>query len=189
MCPPPESAAGETRAARAALAAEVRRLGEALQRAQERLVALGGEALPGLHLVIEAAGRRGLLASARVVEVVRLVATAPLAGAPAHVLGTFVCRGAPVVAVDLGALLGATRQPGLDAQIVILAGAPSVGLVVDRVVRLVNGPRLFEGDLAAGTPDSWRGSPLVAGLCVVDGEVLPLVDASAIAAGLAAEAP
>lgn len=178
-------AGSDPREARAALAAEVRRLGEALQRAQERLVALGGEALPGLHLVVEAAGRRGLLASARVVEVVRLVATAPLAGAPPHVLGTFVCRGSPVIAVDLAALLGAAREPGLDAQIVILAGVPSVGLVVDRVIRLVDGPRLFEGDAAAGTPEDWRGSALVAGLCVVEGEVLPLVDPAGVAAGAA----
>lgn len=172
-------------ATRTALVAEMRRLEDALQRAQGDLLALGGETLPGLHLAVEAAGRRGLLATGRVAEVVRLVATTPLAGAPPHVLGTFVCRGAPVIAVDLGALLGAAHEPSIDAQIVILAGSPPAGLVVDRVVRLVDGPRLFEGDVGAGTPAGWRGSGLVAGLCVVDGEVLPLLDATPVQAALA----
>jgi purine-binding chemotaxis protein CheW len=174
-----------SRANRSALVAEVRRLEEELSRAQGALVALGGEALPGAHLVIEAAGRRGLLPSSRVVEVVRLVATTPLAGAPPHVLGTFVCRGTPVIAVDLAALLGDRREPGLDAQIVVLASTPVVGLVVDRVARLVEGPRLFEGDVVAGTPEAWRGSPLVAGLCLEGGEVLPLVDPTPLTAALA----
>src|SRR6266545_1934018 len=115
------AAPGADRAARASLVAEVRRLEDALQRTQAELLALGGETLPGLHLAVEAAGRRGLVAAGRVSEVVRLVATAPLAGAPPHVLGTFVCRGAPVLAVDLAALLGAAHEPGIDAQIVIPA--------------------------------------------------------------------
>ncbi len=176
-------------AARARLVAEVRRLGVELQRRQGELLAMGGAQLPGLHLVIEAAGFRGLLPTGRVSEVVRLVATAPLAGAPPHVLGTFVCRGAPIVAVDLAALLGAPRDPGLDAQIVVLAGTPAVGLVVDRVVRLADGPRLFEGDAAAGTPEAWRGTGLVAGLCVDADEVLPLVDPAPVQASLAGAAP
>jgi purine-binding chemotaxis protein CheW len=175
-------------ATHAELVAELRRLEDALQRAQARLLALGGEALPGLHLLVEAGGHRGVLPAGRVVEVVRLVATRPLAGAPPHVLGTFVCRGAPVVAVDLAALVGAPREPGIDAQIVILAGVPSVGLVVDRVARLVEAPRLFAGDVAAATPEAWRGSPMVAGLCVDGGEVLPVIDPTPVVADLAGRA-
>jgi purine-binding chemotaxis protein CheW len=170
---------------RAALAAEVRRLEEALGRAQRELAAHGGDVLPGLHLLVELAGRRALLAVGRVSELVRLVATAPLAGAPPHVLGTFVCRGAPVVAVDLAALLGASREPSLDAQIVIVPGDPTLGLVVDRVEGLVEDPRLFHGDVAAGTPAAWRGSPLVAGLCLHRGEVVPLLDPAPLAADVA----
>jgi purine-binding chemotaxis protein CheW len=170
---------------RTALAAEVRRLQQALAAAQAELLAAGGEEVPGAHLLVEAAGRRGLLPASRVVEVVRLVEITPLAGAPAHVLGTFVCRGAPVVAVDLATLLGAPRPPGLDAQIAILGGAPAVGLVVDAVERLVESPRLYEGDVAAGTPEAWRGSALVAGLCVDQGEVLPLLDPAPVVPVLA----
>jgi purine-binding chemotaxis protein CheW len=171
--------------ARDALVTRLRTLEGELQRAQSELLAIGGAILPGLHLVVEAGGARGLLPTSRVSEVVRLVATAPLAGAPPHVLGTFVCRGTPVLAVDLAAVLGFTREPPLDAQIVILAGTPSVGLVVDRIERLVDGPRVFAGDAAGRTHEAWRGAGLVAGLCVDGGDVLPVVDASPVLAGLA----
>ncbi|MGC3997140.1 MAG: hypothetical protein QM767_06305 [Anaeromyxobacter sp.] len=73
----------------------------------------------------------------------------------------------------------------MDAQIVILAGTPTVGLVVDRVARLVDGPRLFEGDVAAGMPEAWRGSSMVAGLCVDSGEVLPVIDPTPVLEALA----
>jgi purine-binding chemotaxis protein CheW len=159
----------------AALVAELRRLEEALQRTHGELLALGGESVAGLHLVVEAAGRRALLSSARVVEIVRLVATEPLAGAPRYVLGTFVCRGGPVVVYDLAAHLGVEREPALDAQIVVLAGMPAMGLVVDRIERLVDGPRAFGGG-AEALPDAWKGSPLVVGLCVEGGQVLPVID-------------
>ncbi|WP_242341212.1 MULTISPECIES: chemotaxis protein CheW [unclassified Anaeromyxobacter] len=182
--PAPTAAAGGVRTPRAALAAEVRRLEEALRAAQRDLVAHGGDALPGMHLLVEAAGRRALLPASRVSEVIRLVATAPLAGASPHVLGTFVCRGQPVVAVDLSAWLGAVREPPLDAQIAILPGSPTLGVVVDRVDRLVDGPRLFHGDAASGTPPAWRGTPLVAGLCLLDREVVPLLDPAPLAEGL-----
>lgn len=163
----------------AALVAELRRLEEALQRTQGELLALGGETLPGLHLVVEAAGRRALLSSARVVEIVRLVAMTSLVGAPRWVLGTFVCRGAPVVGYDLAAHLGVEREPALDAQIVVLSGVPAVGLVVDRIERLVDAPRAFQGGPEA-LPDGWKGSPLVAGLCVEAGQVLPVIDPSTL---------
>ena len=91
--------------------------------------------------------------------------------------GTFVCRGLPVVAVDLAAIATGRRlEPALDAQVIVLAGAPSIGLLVDRIAGLVDGPRLFEGDREAATPEGWRGSRLVAGLCLHEGGVLPLLD-------------
>jgi len=171
--------------ARDALVAELRRLEDELQRAQADLLALGGANLPGLHLVIDAGGARGLLPTARVSEVVRLVATTPLAGAPPHVIGTFVCRGAPVLAVDLAAVLGIRREAPIDSQIVILAGTPRVGLVVDRIERLIDGPRVFAGEAAGRTHEAWRGAAgLVAGLCVDGADVLPVVDTTPILAGL-----
>ncbi|HYG69661.1 MAG TPA: chemotaxis protein CheW, partial [Anaeromyxobacteraceae bacterium] len=61
--------------------------------------------------------------------------------------------------------------------------------VVDGVHSLVDGPRLYEGDVAAGTPDGWRGSRLVSGLCVHEGAVLPLLDPAPLAAALREFAP
>lgn len=133
----------------------------------------GGATPPGLHLVVEAAGRRGLLAAGGVQEIVRLVAIAPRPGAPAAILGTFPWRGVPVVAVDLAALLGVRREPSLDAQIAVLAGTPAVGLVLDRVHGLHERPAVHAG---TGAPAGWEAARLVRGLCTVGGEVLPLLD-------------
>jgi purine-binding chemotaxis protein CheW len=175
----------EMRASRAELVAQLRQLEDELQKVQGRLFQLGGEQLPGVHLMIEAAGRRALLSSGRVLEVVRLVSTNPLVGAPPHVRGTFICRGQPVIAVDLRKLLGAKTEPALDAQIVIVAGTPAIGLIVDQVPRLVENPKLYEGDVVAGTPEGWRDSRLAAGLCLDGEEVLPVLDPSPIQAELA----
>jgi purine-binding chemotaxis protein CheW len=165
--------------ARSGLVERLHRLEAELARAHGELAALGGQALPGLHLIIEAAGRRALLSGSRVQEIVRLVATEPLPGAAEHVLGTFVCRGVPVLAVDLAALLGVHRAPPLDAQITILTGEPVVGLVVDRVHGLVDSPLLHR---SGGTAPGWEGSWLVAGLCLHGDGVLPLLDPAPILA-------
>lgn len=175
-------------ASRAELVAQLHQLEQQLQSVQGRLLAMGSGTLPGIHLVIEAGGKKALLASARVSEVVRMVAITPLAGAPPAVRGTFICRGAPVVAVDLRKMLGARDDPGLDAEIVVLAGAPGIGLIVDHVPRLLENPRLYEGDLVAGMPAGWRDSRLAAGLCVDGEEVLPVLDPSPIQAELAGRA-
>jgi purine-binding chemotaxis protein CheW len=173
----------DARSAREALASRLRTLEDEIQRTHGELAALGGEPLPGIHLLLDLAGRRALLPTTRVREIVRLVATTPLPGAPPHVLGTFVCRGAPVLAVDLAtAVLGSTRPPPLDAQIVVLAGTPSLGLVVDRVQALVEQPRLHEG--GAEVPEGFQGSRVLVGLCVHEGEVLPLLDPTPLAAEL-----
>jgi purine-binding chemotaxis protein CheW len=178
----------EIPASRAHLVEQLHDLEQQLQKVQGRLVAMGGGTLPGVHLVIEAAGRKALLASGRVSEVVRIVATAPLAGAPPQVCGTFICRGVPVIAVDLRKMLGARDEPGLDAQIVVLFGAPAIGLIVDHVPRLLENPKLYEGDLVAGMPAGWRESRLAAGLCLDGEEVLPVLDPSPIQAELAGQA-
>jgi purine-binding chemotaxis protein CheW len=175
-----DSRSGEAAgAARASAVERLRRLEEELIRAQEALATAGAAEVPGLHLVLEAAGRRGLLPATRVQEVVRLVALDPLPAAPPAVLGTFVCRGAVTVAVSLAAVLGAPREPELDAQIAVLAGAPAVGIVVDVIHGLVDGPALHAG---GGEAPGWEGSGLVAGLCLHGGEVLPLLDPGPIEA-------
>jgi purine-binding chemotaxis protein CheW len=183
--PGPSGGPGGPGAARASLVDRLRHLEDEIQRTQSELAAAGGEALPGLHLVLQVGDRRALLAVTRVREIVRLVAMQPAPGAPPEVRGTFVCRGLPVVAVDLAALAtGRPHEPALDAQVVVLAGAPSVGLVVDRIAGLVDGPRLFDGDREAATPDGWRGSRLVVGLCLHEGAVLPLLDPTPVASSV-----
>lgn len=180
-----DTAAASPPTARASLVERLRLLEEELSKAQGELAAIGGEQLPGLHLVVEAAGRRGLLPAGRVQEVVRLVATDPIPGAPPSILGTFVCRGVPVVAVDLAGLLGVSRPPALDAQIAVLVGSPSVGLVLDRIMGLHERPVLH----AAGHEEvpGWEGSRLVSGLCTTGGEVLPLLDPTPVIASVREE--
>jgi purine-binding chemotaxis protein CheW len=180
-----DSAAASPSTTRATLVERLRQLEEELSRAQGELLAIGGEQLPGLHLVVEAAGRRGLLAAGRVREIVRLVATEPIPGAPPSILGTFICRGVPVVAVDLAGLLGVVRTPAMDAQIAVLAGTPAVGLVFDRIRGLHERPMLH----AAGREEipGWEGSRLVVGFCTVAGEVLPLLDPAPVIASVREE--
>ena len=151
-------------------------LQSALARAQGELVAVGtGESLPGLHLLVEVAGVRGLVSDALVVEVVRLVACSPLPEMPRHVLGSFLHRGRPAVAVDLASVLGSDREPPLDAHVVVMAGARPLGVVVDAVRAMVDSPVL----VADGSDDPslarWRGAGLVTGLCRVGDEILPLL--------------
>ena len=151
-------------------------LQSALARAQGELAAAGvGESLPGLHLVVEVAGLRGLVSDALVVEVVRLVACLPLPGMPRHVLGSFLHRGRPALAVDLASVLGSDREPPLDAHVVVLAGARPLGVVVDAVSAMVDSPLL----VADGSDDPslalWRGAGLVTGLCRVGHAIVPLL--------------
>jgi purine-binding chemotaxis protein CheW len=174
----------EVRGARVELVARLRRLEDELQQVQGRLLSLGGETLPGIYLVIEAAGRRALLPGTRVVEVVRIVAITPIPGAPPHVVGSFVWRGMPVITVDLRRMLGAGGEPDLDAQIIILAGTPAIGLLVDRVPRLVQDPKVYDGGAGAAA-DGLGDVRLAAGLCMEGDEVFPILDPSPIQAELA----
>jgi len=81
--------------------AELRRLEAELARAHAAMASCPrGTRLPGAYLVLEAGGSRALAPAAQVEEVVRVVATTPLPGAPDEVLGTFVHRGRTTVAVD-----------------------------------------------------------------------------------------
>jgi purine-binding chemotaxis protein CheW len=126
---------------------------------------------------VEAGGRRVLLAASHVQEVIRLVAFTPGAAHPAS-LGTFAWRGQPVEALDLAALLGVRREPALDAQIAVLATAPAVGLVLDRVCGLHE------------RPVSWPGSGgpgLARVVAEAGGERLPLLDPLALAGALRGE--
>jgi purine-binding chemotaxis protein CheW len=162
----------------------LRELEGELTRVQGELVGLGpGEQLPGVYLVLEAGGLTAALPAARVAEIVRLVECTPLPEAPVHVLGTFSYRGDPVVALDLGAYLRGAQQPSLEAHMLVLSGSRPVALVVDRVRTLVETLVVAEAD--ALQPNGWLRSGLVAGLCRVGDELVPLLDIEPLLEGVA----
>jgi chemotaxis signal transduction protein len=164
---------GEAR--RRALVHELRALEREGARVRAELVGLGpGERLPGLHLVVAVTGGRMLLPCARVAEIARVVAYEPIPGAPPWLLGTFVWRGRPAVAVDLGARPGGERASSLEALLVILDGTPTVALVVDEVCRLVEDP------LLAASADATVDGGVVAGTCRVEDEALPVLAPEAL---------
>lgn len=154
-----------------------RRLGQLeaeLANVYAQLSQLGpGETLPGLYLLIETYGFRAALPASQVLEIVRLVETTPLPCAPAHVLGTFLYRGEPVVALDLDRFVGAPAgEPELDAHMIVLAASRTVALVVERVKALIEAPTLAEAPKDA---PAWLSSPLVSALCHAEQELVPVL--------------
>jgi purine-binding chemotaxis protein CheW len=147
---------------------ELRAVEREWTRVRAGLADLGpGETLPGLHLRVGVAGGHVLLPAARIAEIARVVAFDAIPGAPAWLRGGFVWRGAPAVAVDLGARLGAEVNTSLDAVMVILDGTPTVALLVDEVRDLSVDPIIGE---APG-----EESPLFAGTCRADDRAVPLL--------------
>ncbi len=156
---------------RRALVQELRAIEQRWSRVRAGLVALGpGERLPGLHLVVGMAGGRALLPGVRIAEIARIVACDRIPGSAPWVLGGFVWRGRPAMAVDLGARLGGEPASSLDAIMVVLDGTPTVALVVDEVRGLAEDPLLADG--VAGEE---ARSPVVIGACRVDDDALPVV--------------
>jgi purine-binding chemotaxis protein CheW len=135
------------------------------------LVALGaGQRLPGLYLAVAAAGGRLLVPAARIAEVALRVALDPVPGSPAWLPGSFLWRGRPALAVDLGARLGAAPCRGKDALLVILDGEPPVALLVDAVLGLVEDPLLSD------TRDDGRPSGrLFLGACALEAEAVEVL--------------
>jgi len=142
-------------------------------------------ALPGTYVQVEAAGHRACLPAALAVEVVPLVALAKVSGAKEHVAGAFSYRGKPMLALDLGLLVGVRRELPLEAHVLVLAAARPISLVVDRVLGLLEAPSVALQD--GERPTDWRTSKLVEGFCR-DGEALvPLLRMSALEEAAGAE--
>jgi purine-binding chemotaxis protein CheW len=161
----------EVGAQRRTLVRELRAIELDHQRVRAGLVALGpGERLPGLYLVAGVSGGRVLLPANRVAELARRVALDRVPGAAPWVLGSFVWRGRPALAVDLGVRLGGAPTPALDAMMVILDGAPTVALVVDEVHGLAEEPLLADGAMGEG-----EAARLLVGACRVGEESVPLL--------------
>ena len=162
----------------------LRQLEVELAGVHSELARLGpGEAMPGLYVLIDLGDHVAALPSSLVLEVVRLVKTTPLPEAPAHVLGTFVYRGEPALALDLKRYLGMTDQePDVDSHMVVLSTAQPVALIVDRVRALVDAPKVAE---APKNAPSWFSSPLVAALCQAEGELVAVLRLEPLLEGIA----
>jgi purine-binding chemotaxis protein CheW len=172
MAGPDTSDAGERRRA---LLAELHANEHALVRIRAGLAALGpGAPLPGLHLVAKVSGETLLVPGTRIAEVASLVACEPIPGSAAWVLGGFVWRGRPAIAVDLGRRLGGASSASLDAMMVILDGAPTVALVVDALGALAEDLVLAEHDAEKEGGAVWAGS------CRLGEEALPLLAPEAL---------
>lgn len=157
-------------ARRRALLDELRAVERQWLQVRAGLAELGpGERLPGLHLRVQVAGGQALVPAARIAEIARVVACDPVPGAPPWLLGAFVWRGAPALAVDLGTRLGAPPMTSLDAVMVILDGAPPVALLVDEVTGLSEDPVI--GDVSREGPNA----TLFAGTCRADDGAVPLL--------------
>ena len=148
-----------------------------LSTARDELVTIDpGQDLPGLYLLVETAGVHALVPATLVQEIVRLVAFTPLPSSHPAVLGSFLCRGEPVVALDLATFFGAKRDEARDAHIIVIRGSRSCGLVVDAVRELVESPTILErrddGDVA--------GAEVTAGFCRMRDDVMPLVSVEAL---------
>jgi purine-binding chemotaxis protein CheW len=155
-----------------------------LAQVQAQIASLpAGEPIPGIYLTMEVAGQIVALPSTQVREVVRMVEVSPLPGAPKHVLGSFVYRGEPVVAVDLAVFLGRASEARVESHLVILQASQALALVVDHVVSLVDAPQV-----AAQSDDpalqSWYASRLISGLCRSGDQLLPLLNLEPLLEGV-----
>lgn len=150
-------------------------------------VAGAGTPRPGAHLVVEAGGQHALLPAAAVAQIARLVEFTPIPGSPPAVLGGFVWRGRPAIALDLATVLapgGPAAPPqgslelDLDKHLVIVAGARALGVLVDRVQQVVDAPLRVDAATERDLPT--LRSELIAGWCNVGGWILPLVSIPAM---------
>lgn len=139
--------------------------------------------LPGLFLCVRV-GKASLLVPASMVgEVVRVVACAPVPAAAAHVLGSFLYRGTPAVAIDLARLFGSELEHSVDARMLVLQGSQVVGLVVERVSSLVSDPVIADWNLHKDELKHCGGGEFVSGLCHTEGAIVPLLNVERVLAG------
>lgn len=116
-----------------------------------------------------------------VLETMRPLPVAPLAGAPAGVLGVAVIRGAATPVVDVGALLGLSGPAAPARFVTVRTGAESVALAVEEVDSVRTLPR----EAATRLPLLYAGDgagPLAA-LGALDAELLAVLEATRILPG------
>lgn len=127
-------------------------------------------------LVLRSASLRCVLPLGQVRETMRPLGHAPIAGAPAFVLGVSVVRGEPTPVVHLGALLGEVDPTPPGRYVSLRLPSRPVVLAVDEVVGL-----FFLG--AGGPPPPLLGHAFPAALATVrslDGEVAVVLEATRV---------
>jgi purine-binding chemotaxis protein CheW len=116
---------------------------------------------------------------ASVIETMRSPPVTAIAGAPGWVQGVAVIRGATVVVIDLGILLGPGSAEGKQMRVVTLrVGARVVGLAVESII----GVREFEQTVLAEVPPLLlQAHPQVlTAIGLLDSELMLVLDGSRI---------
>jgi purine-binding chemotaxis protein CheW len=116
---------------------------------------------------------------ANVIETLRSPEVTAITAAPDWVRGVAMIRGASVVIVDLGILLGTSRVEVKQARVVtIRVGARVVGLAVESII----GVREFDRSLLAEVPPLLlQAHPeVLTALGLLDGELMLVLDGSRI---------
>jgi purine-binding chemotaxis protein CheW len=132
-------------------------------------------------LILSLEARTVALDLERVLEVIRMVAIAPLPEAPEWVPGVINVRGATIPVVDLRCRFGLDRADyGLNTQIIICsAGSRLVGVVAEAAAEIA---AVAADDVQR--PDELVGDdhPLVSVACI-DGSLVPVLDVDRVCAG------
>ena len=121
-------------------------------------------------LLCRARTRLCALPIAHVVETMRPLPVAPLAGAPPFVCGLALIRGRAVPVVDVGMLLGAAEPPAFARLVTVRTGARRVGLAFEAVV----GCRELPLEAMAELPPllSEAGEGAIAAVATLDADLL-----------------
>lgn len=116
------------------------------------------------------------LPASAVIETMRPLPVAPLAGAPAGVLGVAVIRGEATPVIDVGGLLGLAGEPRPARFVTVRAGTRSVALAVEEVDSIRSLPR----SAAVRLPPLYagEGSGPLSALGALDAELLAVLDAA-----------
>jgi purine-binding chemotaxis protein CheW len=117
---------------------------------------------PDSFLLVRAGARVCAVPVAAVIETMRPLPVAPVAGAPAFVRGVAIVRGEPVPVVELGTFLGAEAGATPARFVTVRAGARAVALAVEAVVGVAaldarDAPRMpLLADACAGAIEALR---------------------------------
>ena len=127
-------------------------------------------------LICRCNGWRCALPLEHVVETMRPLPVAPVAGAPDFVLGVAVVRGALAPVVDLTRVLGAQADTRPQRFVTLRVGARQVALALESVIGVVTLPAALIQDTPPLTRTAAPGA--VASITTHDAELLAVIEGS-----------